>query len=86
MTTTTDCFALSVNIRGGSSIFISECGGIQLRSGELLIVQAPLAAALHKQYKPHLSEPIPARIEGRLRHTYYDTRRINVLLNPKPEP
>lgn len=81
---TTECYALSVNIRGGSSVCISECGGIQLRSGEMLIVQAPLAEALYKQYKPHLSRPIPARINGRLRHSYYDTRRVNVLLNPDP--
>jgi len=79
----TDCFALSVSIKGGSSVCIQECGGIQLKSGDILLVKAPLAAALSLRYKENLSEPIACEIDGRLRFSHYDYRRLRLVLKPK---
>jgi len=79
-----DCFALSVQVNGGSSVCVVECGGIQVTSGDILLLKMPLARQIYQQYKPHFCEPVKCQLQDqpRLRHGHYEHRRLKMVLSP----
>lgn len=83
---TVDCFALAAYIKGGSSVCIVECGGVYLKSGDLLLVKHPLAQHIWDRYSPYFSKPISVQLQDatKLRNGHYEVRRLKLFLGEKP--
>jgi hypothetical protein len=67
------CYELRVSeqMTGGSSVCVTECGGVQLRYGESLFVKPGYAGPLFVKYKGCFESPVEVERQN-LRGVYYD--------------